>query len=78
MINNKDMLWAIKDVTEYLQLNEHTVYSMARKDEIPAYKILVSGDLKESLLKNDLKLKQQFYIRHLKENWHDRKWFNPA
>ena len=55
MVNNKDTLWTIKDVTEHLQLNKHTVYSMARKDEIPAYKILVSGDLKESLLKNGLK-----------------------
>ncbi|RLE12580.1 DNA-binding protein, partial [Candidatus Aerophobetes bacterium] len=31
MINNKDKLWTVKEVAEYLQLDEHTVYRMARK-----------------------------------------------
>jgi len=39
MISNKDKLWTVKEVAEYLQLDEHTVYRMARKGEIPAYKV---------------------------------------
>ena len=29
----------IKELAEYLQLEEHTIYKMARKGEIPAYKL---------------------------------------
>jgi len=29
----------IKELAEYLQLEEHTIYKMARKGEIPAYKV---------------------------------------
>ena len=29
----------VKDVAEYLRLDEHTVYRIAKKGEIPAYKV---------------------------------------
>jgi excisionase family DNA binding protein len=34
-----EKLMTIKEVAEYLQLEEHTIYKMARKGEIPAFKI---------------------------------------
>ena len=34
-----EKLMTIKELTEYLQLEEHTIYKMARKGEIPAYKV---------------------------------------
>ena len=50
MINNKDKLWTVKEVAEYLQLDEHTVYRMARKGEIPAYKVAGQWRFKKELL----------------------------
>jgi len=34
-----ERLMTIKELAEYLQLEEHTIYKMARKGEIPAYKV---------------------------------------
>jgi len=50
MISNKDKLWTVKDVAEYLQLDEHTIYRMARKREIPAYKIAGQWRFKKELI----------------------------
>jgi len=50
MVNNKDKMWTIKDVAEYLQLNEHTVYRMVRKGEIPAYKVAGQWRFKRELI----------------------------
>ena len=33
----------VKEVAEYLRLDEHTVYRMARKGEIPAYAYKIAG-----------------------------------
>ncbi len=50
MINNKDKLWTVKEVAEYLRLDEHTVYRMARKGEIPAYKIAGQWRFKKDMI----------------------------
>ena len=50
MIRNKDKLWTVKDVAEYLQLDEHTIYRMARKGEIPAYKIAGKWRFKKEMI----------------------------
>ena len=50
MISNKDKLWTVKEVAEYLQLDEHTVYRMARKGEIPAYKVAGQWRFKRELI----------------------------
>jgi len=39
MADKKEKLMTVKDVAEYLQLDEHTIYRMARKGKIPAYKV---------------------------------------
>ena len=39
MAEEKEKLLTVKDVAEYLQLDEHTIYRMARRGEIPAYKV---------------------------------------
>ncbi|QIJ72138.1 helix-turn-helix domain-containing protein [Thermosulfuriphilus ammonigenes] len=39
MTNKEEKLMTVKEVAEYLRLDEHTVYRMARKGEIPAFKI---------------------------------------
>ena len=39
MAEKKEKLLTVKDVAEYLQLDEHTIYRMARRGEIPAYKV---------------------------------------
>ena len=50
MVSNKDKLWTVKEVAEYLQLDEHTVYRMARKGEIPAYKVAGQWRFKRELI----------------------------
>ena len=50
MISKKDKLWTVKEVAEYLQLDEHTVYRMARKGEIPAYKVAGQWRFKRELI----------------------------
>ena len=39
MSDKEEKLMTVKEVAEYLRLDEHTVYRMARKGEIPAYKV---------------------------------------
>jgi len=50
MMNNKDKLWTVKEVAEYLQLDEHTIYRMARKGEIPAYKVAGQWRFKKKMI----------------------------
>ena len=50
MVSNKDKLWTVKEVDEYLQLDEHTIYRMARKGEIPAYKIAGKWRFKKEMI----------------------------
>lgn len=41
-VSNKvdtDPLWTVKDVARYLQLNPETVRAMARREELPAFKV---------------------------------------
>ncbi|WP_408033341.1 helix-turn-helix domain-containing protein, partial [Thermodesulfatator autotrophicus] len=40
----------VKEVAEYLQLDEHTIYRMARKGEIPAYKVAGQWRFKRELI----------------------------
>jgi len=47
----------IKEVAEYLQLEEHTVYKMARKGEIPAFKIAGQWRFKREMIEEWLKQK---------------------
>lgn len=37
--DREDRLMTAKEVAQYLRLDEHTVYRMARRGEIPAYKV---------------------------------------
>lgn len=40
----------VKEVADYLRLDEHTVYRMARKGEIPAYKVARQWRFKKNAL----------------------------
>ncbi|QIJ72140.1 helix-turn-helix domain-containing protein [Thermosulfuriphilus ammonigenes] len=50
MTNKEEKLMTVKEVAEYLRLDEHTVYRMARKGEIPAFKIAGQWRFKKELL----------------------------
>jgi len=50
MPDKEEKLMTVKEVAEYLQLDEHTVYRMARKGEIPAYKIAGQWRFKKKLI----------------------------
>ena len=50
MTDKKEKLMTVKEVAEYLQLDEHTIYRMARKGEIPAYKIAGQWRFKKELI----------------------------
>ena len=39
MSDKEEKLMTVKEVAEYLRLDEHTVYRIARKGEIPPYKV---------------------------------------
>ncbi|MBC7189434.1 helix-turn-helix domain-containing protein [Candidatus Aerophobetes bacterium] len=52
-----EKLMTIKEVAEYLQLEEHTVYKMARKGEIPAFKIAGQWRFKREMIEEWLKQK---------------------
>ena len=57
MKNNKEKLMTVKEVAEYLQFDEHTIYRMARKGEIPAFKIARQWRFKRDLIEKWLKTK---------------------
>ncbi|MBC7333692.1 MAG: helix-turn-helix domain-containing protein [Actinobacteria bacterium] len=50
MTDKEEKLMTVKEVAEYLRLDEHTVYRMARKGEIPAYKVAGQWRFKKELL----------------------------
>jgi len=45
-----ERLMTIKELAEYLQLEEHTIYKMVRKGEIPAYKIAGQWRFKREMI----------------------------
>jgi len=47
----------IKELAEYLQLEEHTIYKMARKGEIPAYKVAGQWRFKKEMIEEWLEQK---------------------
>lgn len=57
MLKDKEKLMTVKEVAEYLQLDEHTIYRMARKGEIPAYKIAGQWRFKKELIESWLEEK---------------------
>ena len=57
MRNSEEKLMTVKEVAEYLRLDEHTIYRMARKGEIPAFKIAGQWRFKRDLIEKWLKTK---------------------
>jgi len=57
MRNNEEKLMTVKEVAEYLRLDEHTIYRMARKGETPAFKIAGQWRFKRDLIEKWLKTK---------------------
>jgi excisionase family DNA binding protein len=60
MSDKGEKLMTVKEVAEYLRLDEHTVYRMARKGKIPAYKVAGQWRFKKELLEKWLE-KQKFH-----------------
>lgn len=52
-----EKLMTIKELAEYLQLEEHTIYKMARKGEIPAYKVAGQWRFKKDMIEEWLEQK---------------------
>ena len=52
-----ERLMTIKELAEYLQLEEHTIYKMARKGEIPAYKVAGQWRFKKEIIEEWLEQK---------------------
>ncbi len=59
MTKKEDKLMTVKEVAEYLRLDEHTIYRMARKGEIPAFKIAGQWRFKRELIEKWLKTKTE-------------------
>jgi len=68
MISNKDKLWTVKEVAEYLQLDEHTIYRMAREGKIPAFKVANQWRFKREMIEEWL----QRQINTHKKEWKKR------
>ena len=65
MTDKKEKLMTVKEVAEYLQLDEHTIYRMARKGEIPAYKVAGQWRFKRKLI-------EQWLEKHATKNQRER------
>jgi len=63
MSDKEEKLMTVKEVAEYLRLDEHTVYRMARKGEIPAYKVAGQWRFKKEHLEEWLENQLQINIR---------------
>jgi len=50
MADKEEKLMTVKEVAEYLRLDEHTIYRMARKGEIPAYKVAGQWRFKKKMI----------------------------
>ncbi|RLG43796.1 MAG: DNA-binding protein [Thermoproteota archaeon] len=57
MADKEEKLMTLKEVAEYLRLDEHTVYRMARKGKIPAFKIAGQWRFKKELIEKWLEQK---------------------
>ena len=62
MNDKEERLMTVKEVAEYLRLDEHTIYRMMRKGKIPAYKVAGRWRFKkntiEEWLEQNLKYKK--------------------
>lgn len=58
MGNKEEKLMTVKELAQYLRLDEHTVYRMARKGEIPAYKVAGQWRFKRKLIEKWLEDKK--------------------
>tara|TARA_R110002072_G_scaffold302794_1_gene488779 strand:+ start:13355 stop:13540 length:186 start_codon:yes stop_codon:yes gene_type:complete len=43
-----DTIWTIKEVAEYLKVNERTIYRLAASGELPAFKVGNSWRFKQA------------------------------
>ena len=68
MTEGKEKLWTVKDVAEYLQLDEHTVYRMARKGKIPAYKIAGKWRFKREMIEEWLNKNLKGEVKTVRKN----------
>ena len=50
MTDKEGKLMTVKEMAKYLRLDQHTVYRMARKGEIPAFKITGQWRFKKELI----------------------------
>jgi len=58
MGDKEEKLMTVKELAQYLRLDEHTVYRMARKGEIPAYKVAGQWRFKRKLIEKWLEDKK--------------------
>ena len=65
MSDKEEKLMTVKEVAEYLRLDEHTVYRMARKGEIPAYKVAGQWRFKKELIEQWLE--KQTYLKNKRD-----------
>ena len=59
MTGEKEQLLTVTDIAEYLQLDEHTIYRMARKGKIPAFKVAGQWRFKKELIEKWLEEKME-------------------
>ena len=59
MTGKKEKLLTVKEIAEYLQLDEHTIYRMARKGKIPAFKVAGQWRFKKELIEKWLEKKME-------------------
>jgi len=50
MSKGKEQLMTVKEVAEYLHLDEHTIYRMARECKIPAFKVANQWRFKKEMI----------------------------
>ena len=68
MSKGKERLMTVKEVAEYLQLDEHTIYRMAREGKIPAFKVANQWRFKREMIEEWL----QRQINTHKKEWKKR------
>jgi excisionase family DNA binding protein len=47
---NPDTIMKVRQIAEYLQTDEHTIYRLARKGQIPAFKLSGQWRFKKDLI----------------------------
>ena len=68
MVKGKERLMTVKEVAEYLHLDEHTIYRMAREWKIPAFKVANQWRFKNKMIEEWL----QKQINTHKKEWEKR------